>query len=217
MQGLGSDQVHEFLLARARVFHVGSEGFSDTALADDSEESRVCRGDFSLQDERGLHLGAGRGREAQGLTARPDGRREGRGAAGDQEEETVSWRLFQCFQQGVGRADRHAVCIVDQADFPLADERPIHDLMFDLADLFDLDLLGGLFRIRFDDEKVRMGAGLDLLAGPAGAATVEAFCFWRPFAAERLRETNRRQSFPDRLLAMEQVGVSQSLMGDGSL
>ena len=82
-------------------------------------------------------------------------------------------RFFQRFEQRVGRADRHAVGVVDQTDFSLTDERAVHDLVLDLADLLNLDLLGGLFLVRLDDEKVRMRAGLDLLAGSAGATTVE--------------------------------------------
>ena len=89
--------------------------------------------------------------------------------------------------------------------------------MLDLADLLNLDLLGGLFRVRLDDEKVRMRAGLDLLAGPAVTATVETFRLGRPFAVERLREANGRQSFPNRVFAVKQIGVSQSLMGDSGL
>ena len=125
--------------------------------------------------------------------------------------------LFQRFQQCVGRADRHAVSVVDQTDFSFADERTIHDLVLDLADLLDFYLLSGLFLVRLDDEKVRMRAGLDLLTGSAGAATVETVRFRRPFAVERLRKANGRQSFSNCFFAVKQIGVSQSLMGDGGL
>ncbi len=47
LQGLGTDQVHEFLLARTSVFHIGREGFSEAAFADDGEESRVGSGGIS--------------------------------------------------------------------------------------------------------------------------------------------------------------------------
>ena len=129
----------------------------------------------------------------------------------------MRWWLLQRFQQCVGRADRHAVGVVDQTDFSLADERTIHDLVFDLADLLNFYLLSGLFLVRLDNEKVRVCAGLDLLAGPASAATVETVRFRGPFAVESLGKANGRQSFPDCLLAVEQIGVSQSLMGDGGL
>jgi hypothetical protein len=125
--------------------------------------------------------------------------------------------LLQRFQQCVGRADRHAVSVVDQTDFSFADEWTIHDLVLDLADLLNFYLLSGLFLVRLDDEKVRVREGLDLLAGPAGAATIETVRFRGPFAVERLGKANGRQSFPDCLLAVEQIGVSQSLMGDGGL
>ena len=89
--------------------------------------------------------------------------------------------------------------------------------MLDLADLLNLDLLGGLLLVRLDDEKVRMRAGFDLLAGSADTATVETFRFRRPFAVECLCETNGRQSFSDRFLAVEQIRVSLTLMGDSGL
>ena len=125
--------------------------------------------------------------------------------------------LLQRFQQCVGRANRHAVGVVDQTDFSLTDERTVHDLVLDLADLLNFDLLGGLFLVRLDDEKVRMCAGLDLLAGSACTATVETLRLGRLFAVERLREANSRQSFSNGFLAVEQIGVSQPLMGDGGL
>lgn len=68
LQGFWADQVYEFLLPRARVFHLGGEGFPDTAFADDGEESRVCGRDFACQDERGFHLCASRCHKAKGLT-----------------------------------------------------------------------------------------------------------------------------------------------------
>ena len=86
-----------------------------------------------------------------------------------------------------------------------------------ICNLLNLDLLGGLFWVRFDDEKVRMRAGFDLLAGSADTATVETFRFRGPFAVECLCETNGRQSFPDRFLAVKQISVSQTLMGDSGL
>ena len=55
---------------RARVsFTSASEGFPDTAFADDGKEPRVCGRDFAFQDERGFHLCASRCRKAKGLTA----------------------------------------------------------------------------------------------------------------------------------------------------
>jgi hypothetical protein len=45
--------------------------------------------------------------------------------------------------------------------------------VLDLADLLNLDLLGGLFLVRLDDKKIRMRAGFDLSAGSACAATIE--------------------------------------------
>ena len=69
LQRLGTDQVHEFLLARASVFHIGGECFPETAFADDGEESRVCGRDFAFQDECRFHLCASRCRKAKGLTA----------------------------------------------------------------------------------------------------------------------------------------------------
>jgi hypothetical protein len=76
----------------------------------------------------------------------------------------VVGRLFEGFEERVGRADRHAIRIVDQANLPHTDEGAVHDLLLDVANLLDLDLRGGLFRIWFDNEKVRMCMRVDLLA-----------------------------------------------------
>ena len=73
-------------------------------------------------------------------------------------------RFFQRFQECVCRADGHTIGVVDQADFSFPDERSVHDLLFDLADLLDLDLRRREFAIRFDNEKVRVGAGFNLQA-----------------------------------------------------
>jgi hypothetical protein len=62
-----------------------------------------------------------------------------------------------------------------------------------------------------------MRAGFNLSTGSACATTVETFCIRRPFAVERLRKADGRQSFPDRVLAVEQIGVSQARMIHGSL
>jgi hypothetical protein len=62
-----------------------------------------------------------------------------------------------------------------------------------------------------------MRAGFDLLTGSACAATVETVRFRWPFAVERLRKANGRQPLPDRVLTMEEIGVSEALMGDGGL
>src|SRR4029077_4680681 len=97
LQGLGADQVHKLLLARASLVHIGEKGFADSAFADDGEEPRICGRDLAFQDERSLHLCPSRWGKAKGLTARPDGRREGRGAARDEKEETVCRWLFQRF------------------------------------------------------------------------------------------------------------------------
>ena len=64
-----SHEVHELLPARARVFHISSKGFPETAFADDGEESRVCGRNFACQDECRFHLCASRCRKAKGLTA----------------------------------------------------------------------------------------------------------------------------------------------------
>src|SRR5438552_3866391 len=123
--------------------------------------------------------------------------------------QTRSWiqRASQVSMSGA----RPALVCVDVED------RTVHDLVLDLAGLLNLDFPGGLFRVRLDDEKVRMRAGFDLLAGPAGTTTVETVRFGRLFAVERLREANGRQSLSNRLLAVEQIGVSHALIGDGGL
>src|SRR5262245_3466353 len=125
--------------------------------------------------------------------------------------------FFQRFQQCIGRADRHTVGVVDQTNFSLPDKGAVHNLMLNLTDLLNLDLPSGLFRIRLYDEKVRMGAGLDLPARTARITTVETVRIRGLFTAERLRKANGRQSLSDRILTMEQIGMSQALMIYGSL
>ena len=69
LQGLGPDQVQEFLLARASLAHIRGERFSDTAFADDGQETGVGGRDFAFEDQRRLNLCAGGCRETKGLAA----------------------------------------------------------------------------------------------------------------------------------------------------
>lgn len=69
LQGLRSDQVHELLLTCTSVFHVGGEGITETAFADDGKESRVCGRDVAFQDEGGFHLCADWCGKTKGLAA----------------------------------------------------------------------------------------------------------------------------------------------------
>ncbi len=126
-------------------------------------------------------------------------------------------RLLQCFEQRVCRADGHAIGIIDQADFSFSDQRAIHDLLLDLPDLLDLDLRRGQFAVRLDDEKIRMSAGLDLFAGPAGAAGVDRLAGKIALAVQRLCEAHRGRSLADRVFAVKEVGVSEALPRDGRL
>ena len=72
-------------------------------------------------------------------------------------------RFLEGFEQRVGGADGQAIRFIDQADFSLADEGTVYDLVFDVTNLFNLDLRRCELTVRLDEKKVRMRAGLDLL------------------------------------------------------
>src|SRR5581483_7053237 len=105
--------------------------------------------------------------------------------------------------------------VIEQAHLPPADQRPVHDLRFDLANLFDFDLRRRLFRIRFDQGEVRMGAGFNLSAGTAVSAGVRVARSRSHVAVERLRKTQGRQTLADSAFSIEQIGMSDSVMSNG--
>ena len=101
----------------------------------------------------------------------------------------MSGWFFQCFEKGIGGADRHAIRLVDQADFPIADQRAIDHLVLDVANQLDLDLRIGLLSIRLDDHEIGMGARCNLATGSAGAAAVRFRIGRQCLAEQRLRKT----------------------------
>ena len=109
------------------------------AIGDKRQESRLRRGEVPFQNDRGFHLRlSGRGKP-QRLAAGANCDRQRLRAAGDQDEQAVSRGFLQCFEEGVGCADRQPVGVVDQTDFAFSHERPVDELLFNLAHLFDLD------------------------------------------------------------------------------
>ena len=81
-------------------------------------------------------------------------------------------RFLQGLEQGVRGPDRQTIRIIDHADLSLPHQRPINELLFDVPDLFDLDLRRRQFAIRFDDDIIGMGACRDLMARAADPASV---------------------------------------------
>ena len=126
-------------------------------------------------------------------------------------------RFFQRFEERVGGADGHPVGVVDYADFAVSNQRPIHDLLFDLANLFDLDLGRREFRIRFNHEVIGMRARVDVMAGAAGSASIEGVHGWSRLTEKRLCEAESGRSLADGIFAVKEIGVRQTLSGCRSL
>ena len=126
-------------------------------------------------------------------------------------------RFFQRLEERVGGADGHPVGVVDYADFAVSDQGPIDDLLFDLPNLFDLDLGCREFTIRFNHKVIGMRARVDVIAGAAGSASVEAVLGWTMVAEKRLSEAESGRSLPDGIFAVKEIGMCQTLPGCRSL
>ena len=120
-------------------------------------------------------------------------------------------RFFQRLEERVGGADGHPVGVVDHADFAVSNQGPIDDLLFDLPNLFDLDLGCREFTIRFNHKVIGMRARVDVIAGAAGSASVEAVLGWTMVAEKRLSEAESGRSLPDGIFAVKEIGVGQTL------
>lgn len=75
----------------------------------------------------------------------------------------IRW-FFERFEKSIGGAEGQPVGVINDADFTVANERPIHDLLFDLTNLFDFDLWCRQLAVRLDHEVIGMCPGVDLLA-----------------------------------------------------
>ena len=75
----------------------------------------------------------------------------------------IRW-FFERFEKSIGGAEGQPVGVINDADFTVADERPIQDLLFDLTNLLDLDLWCRQFTVRFDHEEIGMYPGVDVPA-----------------------------------------------------
>ncbi len=126
-------------------------------------------------------------------------------------------RFFQGLEQRVGCPDRQAIRVVNQANLPLPDERPIDELLFDFPHLLDLDLRRGGFGIRFDDEIVRVRPSGDLEAGSATTTTILSFCLRGSLATEGLSQSHGGHQLSDPGFAVEQIGMGQTSMAQGGL
>ena len=116
-------------------------------------------------------------------------------------------RLFECFQQTVGRLRRHGLGWDDECNPNPALMGGLSQICAQLADRLDRDL--GLAIFRFDDGQVRVGPGLEQQAiGTLSASAV--ILRWAP--AEHARsDAPRQESFAHAGRPCQQVGVSQSI------
>lgn len=97
-------------------------------------------------------------------------------SAGDENEETMTRRLFQGLQERIGCTDRQAICVVNQANLPFPDEWSIDELLFDLPHLLDFDLRRCGLRIGLDHKVIRVRPSGYLQAGSATATAVLSLC-----------------------------------------
>ena len=126
-------------------------------------------------------------------------------------------RLLQCLEQSIGCADGHAIRIINQADLLLADERPIDKLLFEFSDLLNLDLGCCRLRIGFDDKIIGMRLSRDLQARAALAATVRGLSEHWAVTIQDLRQPHGGHALANVGIAVEEIGVSESLIGQTSL
>ena len=125
--------------------------------------------------------------------------------------------LFQGLEERVGCPDRQSVRVVNQTHLPFPDEWSIDELLFDLPHLLDFDLRRGGFRIRFDDEVVRVGPSGYLQAGSAMPTTVLSLCLRGLLAVEGLSQPYGGHQLSDPGLTVEQIGMGQASTAHGRL
>ena len=129
----------------------------------------------------------------------------------------MTWRFLQCFEQGVGCTDGHSIRIVNQADLLLTDEGPIDELLLKFSDLLNLDLGCRRLRIGFDDEIIRMRLSRNLQARPASATTVGGLGENGVVTAQDLRQPYGRHALANVGVAVEEVRMGESLIGETGL
>ena len=93
--------------------------------------------------------------ERQWLTAGADRFEQAIRVGGQQDQQGIAARLFQSLEQGVGRANCHAVGLFDQAYFTGCLEGFEVEVFLKISDLLDFDRIA----IRFEDMQVRVVAG----------------------------------------------------------
>src|SRR5206468_3690739 len=96
-----------------------------------------------------------------------------------------------------------------------ADERAIHDLLLNLADLLDLDLRGGLFWVWLHNKKVRVCLHVDLFTRTAGPAGVQVMPVGCRLAVQGLGQPQCGEAFSNGTFTVEEIGMGQAPMGDG--
>ena len=129
----------------------------------------------------------------------------------------MAWRFLQCFEQGIGRTDGHSIRIVNQADLLLTDEGSVDELLFEFSDLLNFDLWCRRFRIGFDDKIIGMRVSCDLQARAALTATVRGLCENWAVTIQDLRQPHGGHTFANVGIAVKEVGMSESLIGETGL
>lgn len=136
-------------------------GGCQASLAQRGDRRRFFgRGSHSLRFQQRGDIDRRQRREADQLTAGPDGRQYGIQIGGDQEQDRPIGRFFERFQQRIGRDVIHRIGVVNDRDLPRAGQRTQRQVVTqpllivvadDLAD-GELPLAG----FAFDEEIIRM-------------------------------------------------------------
>ena len=135
--------------------------------------------------------------------------------AGDQDEETMAWRLFQGLEERIGGTDGQSVRVVNQANLSFPDEWSIDELLFDLPYLVDFDLRCCGFRIGLDDEVIRVCSRGYLQTGSATSTAVLSLRLQGLLAVEGLDQPHGGHRLPDLGLAIEEIGMGQASIAQG--
>lgn len=194
-------------------------GGCQASLAQRGDRRRFFgRGSHSLRFQQRGDIDRRQRREADQLTAGPDGRQYGIQIGGDQEQDRPIGRFFERFQQRIGRDVIHRIGVVNDRDLPRAGQRTQRQVVTqpllivvadDLAD-GELPLAG----FAFDEEIIRMRAGQKWPATGALAAGFELVAR-TTLAQQAFGEPAGEQLLADPLRSNQQVGLRQPAAFDG--
>lgn len=211
-EGIGLAALQELIVLVTQSGKIHFQGHADAVAAHLGKKSGIVRGHGASQGQKAFTLRRGRGRESQGQTAGSHGGRQTIRLAGHQNKQTVFGRVFQCFQQGIGGADRETVGIVYHADFAQAQQGTVDHVAFNFPHLVNFDLRVGFLSLRFNDQEIGMGGGRDEFAGAAVSTRVRLCRRRNRVAGKGLCKSQRRQAFADTVIAPKEVGMANGLV-----